>query len=147
MPRALVVYGSTTGSTEMLASYIADTMKEQGIDVRIGDVVDTDVEDLFNYDMILLGSSTWGEGELQDDFISFYEDLEGMSLRGKRAAVFGVGDSSYGNFCQAVDILEKKLRACGAEVITPSLKVDGDVTEAEEEAVNWATRLARVVRT
>lgn len=147
MPKALVVYGSTTGNTEMLASYIADTMKEQGVDVRIGDVGDTDVEDLLNYDFILLGSSTWGEGALQDDFQGFYDDMQGMSLRGKRAAAFGPGDSSYGHFCEAVDLLEKKLRACGAEIIAPSLKIDGDVMASEDEAKEWAKQVAGLVRT
>jgi len=146
MPKALVVYGSTTGNTEMLASYIADTMKEQGIDVRIGNVTDIDVEDLLNYELILLGSSTWGDGELQDDFTAFYDDMEGMSLRGKRGAAFGPGDSSYEHFCAAVDLLEKKLKTCGAEIVAPALKVDGDVTEAEDMAKQWAAQIAGLVR-
>ncbi len=147
MPKALIVYGSTTGSTEMLAGHIADAMKSEGIDVRIGDVADTDVDDLLNYETILLGSSTWGEGELQDDFISFYEDMEGLGLRGKRAAAFGCGDSTYGHFCEAVDLLEKRLRACGAQMIAPGLKIDGDVTEAEADVEEWARQIAGLVRT
>ncbi len=146
MSKALIVYGSTTGSTEMLASHIADTMKAEGIDVRIANVTDMDVEDLLNYETILLGSSTWGEGELQDDFISFYDDMEGLSLKGKRAAAFGCGDSAYGHFCEAVDLLEKKLRACGAQIIAPGLKIDGDVTEAESKAEEWAKQIAGLVR-
>ena len=147
MAKALVVYGSTTGNTEMLASYIADTMKAHGVDVRIGNVADTDVEDLLNYDIILLGSSTWGDGELQEDFISFYDDLQGMSLKGKRGAAFGVGDSSYGHFCEAVDLLQKKLKTCGAEIIAEGLKVDGDVIDAEPQAGEWAKQIAGLVRT
>ena len=146
MAKALIVYGSTTGNTEMLASHIADTMKAEGVDVRIGNVADTDVEDLHRYDIILLGCSTWGDGELQEDFISFYDDMEGLSLRGKRGAAFGVGESTYEHFCEAVDMLEKRLKACGAEIIAQGLKIDGDVIAAEPEAEEWAKQIAGLVR-
>lgn len=145
MSKALIVYGSTTGSTELLASYIAESMKAARIDVRIGNVTDIDVDDLLNYELILLGASTWGEGELQSDFLAFYEDMRGMNLRGKRAAAFGPGDSSYEYFCEAVDLLEKRLRECGAHLIVPSLKIDGDVMDAEAQARKWAEQIAGLV--
>ena len=144
MPRAIIVYGSTTGSTEMLAGYVAKGMNEAGVDVTVLNVTDVDAEELLDYDIIFLGSSTWGEGELQEDFIGFYEDMEGMSLKGKKAAAFGPGDSSYDMFCEAVNLLEDRLHACGAKIVTPGLKIDGDVIAAEKAAEAWGKQVAAV---
>lgn len=144
MTKGIIIFGSTTGNTELLANYIAEGMREAGVDVTVKNVVDSDVLDLYEYDIIILGSSTWGEGELQDDFIDFYDELEGMFLGGKKGAAFGPGDSSYESFCGAVDLLETRLRECGAEIIAPCLKVDGDVEPARSRVVKWAKQLASV---
>lgn len=144
MTKAIVIYGSTTGNTELLANYIADGMRSEDLYVKIKNATDSDVLDLYEYDIILLGSSTWGDGELQDDFIDFYDELEGLFLGGKKAAAFGPGDSSYDSFCGAVDLLEERLKDCGAEIIAPCLKVDGDVEAAQNKARGWGKQLASV---
>ena len=52
-----------------------------------------------------------------DEFL--YGDLTGMDLKGKKVAIFGLGDQSgYGdNFCDAMDELKSLLKSVGAEVI------------------------------
>ncbi len=97
--------------------------------------------DLTDYDLILMGCSTWGEGELQDDFIPFEEGMKGIDLTGKHAACFGPGDSSFTLFCEAVDILENRLESCGAKIIVECLKIDGDVASQLDEAGKWAERV------
>lgn len=144
MTKAIIIYGTTTGNTELLANYIAAGMQSPGLDVTIQNVIDSDVLDLYDYDIIVLGSSTWGDGELQDDFIDFYDELEGLFLGGKKAAAFGPGDSSYDAFCGAVDRLDSRLRDCGVDIIAPCLKVDGDVEAAQEKAMEWGKQLASV---
>jgi len=144
MPKAIIVYGSTTGNTELLAGYISEGIKEAGIDATVRNVTDVDAQDLTNYDLVLLGSSTWGEGELQGDFIYFYDQMEGLSLEGKKGAAFGPGDSAYDMFCEAVNLLEARLKDCGAEIIAPGLKIDGDVDASEDKAKQWGKQAASV---
>lgn len=146
MANAIVVYGSTTGNTETLSGFIADALQDQGVDVTVQNVADTDVDELLEYDIIALGCSTWGEGELQDDFIPFYDEMEGMSLAGKKGMAFGPGDSSYDSFCAAVDILENRLRECGANIVVAGLKIDGDINaQAEDSARKWAKKAAMAI--
>lgn len=60
-----VFYGSTTGTTEDLAR------GAEKLDVPSAHVFDVSklTEALVNeYDVLVLGSSTWGAGELQDDW-------------------------------------------------------------------------------
>jgi flavodoxin I len=140
MSQAIIVFGSTTGNTEILAYKISEGLKTGGVEVTVKDVVNTDVEDLVDYDLIVLGCSTWGLGDLQDDFIDFYDNLTGLpSLEGKKAAVFGPGDSTIypDTFCDAVDMIDNRLRELGAELIIERLKVDADIDGALPDALEW----------
>ena len=55
--------------------------------------------------------------------------MANIFLKSKKPAVFGPGDKeSYPDaYCEAVNILEEKLKKCGAEIIVKSFKVDGDI--------------------
>ncbi|MCI2424449.1 flavodoxin [Candidatus Acetothermia bacterium] len=150
MRTAIVVFGSTTGNTERLAGSVAEGLKEGAVKVTVKNVTQTKVEELGAYDCIILGSSTWGLGELQDDFVPFYEKLANVTLNGKKAAVFGTGDENTfpDNFCEAVDILAERLVKCGAVMITDKLKVQTDMgagvdEQAEEGVKAWALTLAK----
>lgn len=142
MARAIIVYGSTTGNTELMAGHVAIGMKEAGADVTIKDVRDANIDELTGYDIVVLGSSTWNGGELQEDFIDFYDDLEELPLEGTKAAAFGPGDSNHESFCAAVDMLEQRLRERGATLVAPSMKVDGDVEAVESETREWGKQVA-----
>ncbi|MCK4649230.1 flavodoxin [bacterium] len=145
MAKVIVVYGTTTGNTETLAEGVVSGLKKGGAEVMAKNVTEASVDELTGYDGIVLGSSTWGEGELQDDFISFHEAMDKISLTGKKAAVFGPGDSSTypDTFCTAVGILEKRLEKCGAQLVAEGLKIDGDVQPAMKQAEDWSLKIAR----
>jgi flavodoxin I len=145
MKEAIVVYGSSMGNTEKLAEKVAEGLEIGGATVTVKDVVNADVGDLIDYDLIVLGCSTWGLGDLQDDFVDFYDALAALpSLEGKRAAVFGPGDSEMypDTFCEAVDRIENRLRELGAELVVDNLKVDGEVEDAFAEAGEWGRKAA-----
>ena len=150
MAKAIVIFASTTGNTETLAESVSSGLKEGGLEVTVKNVAEASADELAGYDLIVLGSSTW-DG-LNEDFRDFYEKMAGLSLAGKKAAVFGPGDSENypDTFCESVDILEKRLKECGANVVTESLKIDRPMGEemddaAREEAKNWALKLAELI--
>ncbi len=144
MAKTILIYGSTTGNTEALSEHVAAGLKQGGADVTVKDVADTGVDELASYDAIVFGCSTWGDGELQDDFIDFHDDMDGTSLDGKKAAVFGPGDSDDypDTFCEAVGILEDTLKKCGADIVAETLRIDGDVEPAFGDAEAWGTKVA-----
>ena len=76
-------------------------------------------DDVLAADNILLGTSTWGAGELQDDWYDGLDVIKGADLSGKTVAIFGCGDSaSYGDtFCGAMKELYDAAKAAGANVI------------------------------
>lgn len=143
MKKIIIIYGSTTGNTEQLAHFIGNVLEEHDdLDVTTKNVMDAGIEELPEYDVILLGSSTWGDGDLQDDFVDFYEQMKVLDLTAKTAAAFGTGDSSWEHFCGAVDMLEERLIKCGADVIK-GFKVDGEVEDAKDEATHWVNDIIR----
>jgi len=147
MTNVVLIYGSTTGNTEELSEHVAAGLKQAGAEVTVKNVADASVDELASYDAVVFGCSTWGDGELQDDFVDFHEAMDGIALEGKKAAVFGPGDSEDypDTFCEAVGILEDALKKCGAEIVLESLMVDGDVEPAFDESETWGSRVAEAL--
>lgn len=130
----LVAFASLTGNTEEMALKIVQGIKEAGIEPVVKNVDEIKAEDLSQYLGIVLGAYTWGDGELPDEFLDFYDDMEELDLAGKKAAVFGSCDSSYSQYGVAVDILIDKLKERGATVVLDGLKVELTPTKEDREA-------------
>lgn len=139
MRKAIIVFGSTMGTTRSMADIVESEMKASGVfDVETKDASETDPEVLLENDVIVFGCSTWGDGVLQDDFDAFSEKLKTLDLSGKRAAVFGPGESSYPQFCKAVDLLEGILAERGAEIAHKGLKADVLKGDHDVKTLTWA---------
>ena len=66
MKKTGVFYGSTTGTTESVANLIAEKLGIAQTDVHDVSKMSADVAG--SYEALILGTSTWGDGELQDDW-------------------------------------------------------------------------------
>ena len=113
MKRTAIFYGSSTGMTEGVAHTIA-----QKLGIAPNNVIDVSrltADSLDNYDALILGSSTWGCGELQDDWYDAVKILKAADLSQKTIALFGGGDSeSYPDtFCDAIGLLYDELKDTG----------------------------------
>ncbi|UJF34183.1 flavodoxin [Paenibacillus hexagrammi] len=124
MSSILIVFASMTGNTEEIADAIAEGIQEAGIQPVIKNVMDASGSDLTQYDGILLGAYTWGDGDLPDEFLDFYDELDELDLSGRKCAVFGSADSSYTHFGKAVDTLEDKLVELGAQKVLSGMKIE-----------------------
>ena len=133
MQACLMVYASMTGNTEELAEWIAEGIRKAGGSVEIKDILEADVTDLHKYDGILLGAYTWGDGELPDEFLDFYDEMNLINIAGKKAAAFGSCDSSYEHRGGAVDLLIAKLKELGADVVQDGLKIDLAPNDSEKQ--------------
>ena len=145
--KTIILYGSSTGNTAKIAAYVAGAFQSAGMEIEVKPVSAIELHDLSAYDVVLLGSSTWGNGSLQDAMKLFYFKIDSSLVASKKMAVFGAGDSkSYPrSFCKAVDVLQSKLKSCGAEIILPPLKVDGDAAASKEAIVEWAAKAVSAI--
>ncbi|MDC7232177.1 MAG: flavodoxin domain-containing protein [Spirochaetales bacterium] len=142
MEKVLIIYGSKQGKTASMASIISSTLDEKKIPVLCKNVYEARVEELKDYKFIILGSSTWSDGDLQSDFIDFEREMDDLNLKGHFGAVFGSGSSRFRFFCEAVRILEAKLRSLGSRIMLPSLMVNDLEGRLEDETREWAAVLA-----
>lgn len=143
--RAIVIYGSTTGLTEKLSKSVVTSLLIPGWYVCHKNVKDAHASELNGYDLIVMGCSTWGHGELQEDFIPFEGELREVSLKGKKASVFGAGSKNYPHFCAAVDILEQSLKDRGAQIVSTSLKIDEGYEAPFQKIAVWAKDIFETV--
>ncbi|SIR73546.1 flavodoxin I [Peribacillus simplex] len=136
MSKIIIIFASMSGNTEEMANAIAEGITEiSDVNIEKIDIMDgPEASILGDYDGILLGAYTWGDGELPDDYLDFYEELDHIDLTGKKAAVFGSCDSSYTQYGAAVDILNEKLREKGAVIVLEGLKVE--LTPDDEDIKN-----------
>ncbi len=125
MDKIGIFYGSTTGNTAEVAKMIAEQLGVADADVH--DVAETAPSAVAPYSLIILGSSTWGDGDLQDDFSDFLDGLAAVDLKGKRVAIFGCGDESMTDtFCNAVGTIYKRMQPTdGYEFNHSDAVVDG----------------------
>jgi len=115
MERIGIFYGSTTGNTERAAQRIQKELGEENS--ILYNIADSTPKDLSAYDVLILGTSTWGYGDLQDDWLMF--DIDAIDFTGKTVALFGMGDQeSYSDtFVDGMGILCKKVMAGGGKVV------------------------------
>ncbi|RXK11718.1 flavodoxin [Halarcobacter mediterraneus] len=110
-----IFYATSTGNTEEVANKINDNL--EGFDLV--DIASDGVDKMNDCEVIIMGISTWGEGELQDDWEDCFDDIKEMDFSGKKVALFGLGDQeSYGHeFVDALGIMYETLIENKAEII------------------------------
>ena len=110
-----IFFASSTGNSEEIASKISSKLD----DIEVFDLAGTKIEKINNYDKIILGGSTWGDGELNDDWEDAWVDFCKLDLSNKTIALFGLGDQeSYSDeFCSALGIIYEQINSMGAKVI------------------------------
>ena len=112
-----IFYGSSNGTTENIAQMIGKQLNVESGDIH--DVSKSSAQDLEGYEVLLLGSSTWGSGDLQDDWFDFIEEAKKANLSGKKVALFGCGDSATfsDTFCDAIGTIYQELQGTGCTFI------------------------------
>ncbi len=132
MGKTIVVYGSSTGTCEAIAAKIAERIGAEAINVS-----DLTADVIAENDNLLIGTSTWGAGELQDDWYDGVDTLKGADLSDKVVAVFGCGDSaSYSDtFCGAMKELYDAAKSGGATVVG-EVDIDGYTFDDSDAVVD-----------
>jgi flavodoxin I len=117
MKKIGLFFGSDTGVTEMVAKMIQEQLGADVVDVH--DVYDVEGPELLEYENLILGLSTWHDGQLQSSWEDFYNRFEKLDLSNKKVALFGLGDqygySTY--YCDGVGVIGKLAEKNGATII------------------------------
>lgn len=110
-----IFFASSTGNSEEIASKISSNLNN----IEVFDLSGTKVNKINDYDKVILGGSTWGDGELNDDWEDAWADFCALDLSKKTIALFGLGDQeSYSDeFCSALGLIYEQVSSMGAKII------------------------------
>lgn len=142
MKRIGIFFGSTTGNTEATAGLIAAELGEGNVDIK--NIAQAAPDDILAYDNLIFGASTWGLGDLQDDWESFLPKLDSMDFTGKKVALYGLGDQSGypDTFIDGLIFIYDKVKAANGEVVgftsTKGYDFTGSKAEVEGNFVGLA---------
>ncbi|WP_298827814.1 flavodoxin domain-containing protein [uncultured Planococcus sp.] len=146
MIHVLILYASSTGNTEEIASLLEQHLdpKVYAVSLENIEMGDMDPQQLLQYDGILFGTYTYDDGDLPFETEVFCDTLRTVDLTGKVVGVFGSGDTAYDGFCSAVDLMKVEFKKHNAQVIPHSVKVD--LSPDEEEDLQSIEKLAAEFR-
>jgi flavodoxin I len=132
MKTTIVIYGSLTGTCEAIAEKIASKLGCEAMNVQ-----DLTADTINDHQNLILGTSTWGAGELQDDWYDGLKTLQDADLNGKTIALFGCGDcESYSDtFVGGIGELYNGIKDSGARFIG-SVDTDGYTFDDSEAVVD-----------
>lgn len=121
--KGVVVYFSATGNTKAFVDMFSPKLFD------IVPVKQIDMIDISDYDLILVGMSTWRRGMPPKPFIDKVETFR--KIKDKKIGLFGSGHTQYEYFCGSLDLYEQILQV--ENTILFKYKYEGYPTESNFE--------------
>jgi|SaaInlV_200m_DNA_2_1039689.scaffolds.fasta_scaffold12653_2 flavodoxin I len=122
MKKIGLFFGYTGGNTEDVANIIANNFEKKDIDVL--DLSKVSLLKLEEYDQYIFGISTigadnWSDASTKNLWDNFFMLIQKVELKGKRAAIFGLGNQVLypDHFCDDMGPLSEKLKEQGVKII------------------------------
>ena len=131
--RIVVAYGTETYNAEGLASESCDILAEHGYDAQVLDLEDFEPEVLMRTDLLLIITSTFGDGEPPSNAETAYELFmsdDAPSMSGIQFSVCGLGDTDYEHFCQCGKDFDRRLSELGGQRMARRVDCDTDFDDA-----------------
>jgi flavodoxin I len=130
MQKAVIVYWSGTGNTEIMAKKIKEGMESENYEVELLEVYDATIEHVLTYDKIAFGCPSMGIEELEEEeFEPFFANIE-HSLTDKKIALFGSYGWSEGEW---MEYWEERLEAINIKPFAKGLIIESTPSSEEEE--------------
>lgn len=139
-----IAFASLSGNTLTVATYLQSYLIKQKHEITLYDLLKTSANKLKQHDLVFIGSSTYGDGDLNpiaEMFLSAAH-FENHTCDHTKFAILSLGDSSYLQFAAGGQILSDSLTEMGAKVILPILTIDGTPDENTFSKVReWADKI------
>ncbi len=136
-----ILWGSQTGNAESLAKQTSKRLAKSGFKPAVVDMADYDSGKLSAEELLLIITSTYGDGEPPDNAMELHKWLHSDAapkLEKTRFSVLALGDTNYPDFCKCGIEFDTRLRSLGAKPITDRVDCDVDFDESYE---NWLSSI------
>ncbi|MDX6810028.1 NADPH-dependent assimilatory sulfite reductase flavoprotein subunit [Serratia marcescens] len=141
-----IISASQTGNARRLAEQLRDDLLAANLSATLISAGDYKFKQIAQERLLVIVASTQGEGEPAEEAVALHKFLfskKAPKLNDTAFAVFGLGDTSYENFCQSGKDFDGKLAELGAESLVE--RVDADV-EYQELAAAWRKQVVSVLK-
>ncbi len=125
-----IFFGTDSGTTRLIAKKIARALKQRFGDdcvAKPANINRVTTEELLAYEVLILGTPTYGDGQLpgkasrnkDESWLEFLPGLQGMDFTGRQIVLYGLGDQEEypESFLDAMRDLYDAFAASGAEMI------------------------------
>jgi len=126
-----IIYASMSGRNQRVAEYLQEKFAKLDQPTEINEVSQFDSQKLADYDGFVFVSYTYHDGQLPDESLDFFDDLQTIDLTGKCYALTGSSSIKHEHFVRALDYLDQQLNHLGALRATAILKIDLDADRAD----------------
>lgn len=141
-----VISASQTGNARRVSEQLRDDLTAAGLSVTLVNAGDYKFKQIAQEKLLLVVASTQGEGEPPEEAVALHKYLfskKAPQLTGTAFAVFGLGDTSYENFCQTGKDFDTRLGELGAERLLDRADADVDFKAAAEA---WRNQVVEVLK-
>lgn len=135
--KATIISASQTGNARRVANELSQDIERLGIAVTHLPAGEYKAKKLSQEEILILVTSTQGEGEPPEEALSLYKYLfaaKAPKLTHLKFAVFGLGDASYPKFCQAAKDFDQRFAELDAQRLL--VRVDAD-TDFQTVSTSW----------
>ncbi len=122
MKKIALLYWGKGGSVEKTAKKVYEQFNPEIIDIF--DLESFDLNNIDNYEMLILGAATigadhWEDASTNNLWNKFFREIETKDLSGKAVAFFGLGDQVLypEHFVDGLGLFQKELSKTNAKII------------------------------
>lgn len=126
-----IIYASMSGRNEQISKYLEQQFIKLGQSVDRHEISQFETEKLLDYQAFIIVSYTYHDGQIPDEALDFFDDLQTVDLTGKPYALTGSSSMKHEHFGRALDYLDQQLVHLGALRASAILKIDEDADRAD----------------
>lgn len=143
MSKAIIIYETRTGNTQIIAEAIQEGIKKAGVEVLSKRIAEVKADDLAGIDAVVLGAPTYHH-DLISPMKTFLFEMEKADLKGKVGAAFG----AYGWSGESVQMMSDTMKHIfGMDVMEPGLKIKRRPSENSlEQSTEFGKKIAEKIK-
>jgi MioC protein len=141
MAKIAVMVGTVYGGAQYVAEQAIELLAQIGHQAQLFHPARLNDVQQFAADHWLVITSTTGQGDIPDDLVPFYVEVQDRFplLTGKTWAIVALGDSSYGEtYCGSGEKFHELFGQLQGTELAPMFRVDaGETLQPEDAALPW----------
>jgi flavodoxin I len=148
MKKVQIIFSSIGGNTALVVEKVSEILGLQEILVSINRVENTNFETLFENDLVILASPTYGQGNIEEHFIPFSKKLSKLDCSNQKFALIGLGATRFypEYLTESGAILEEFVTKIKGIQIGNTLRISGDPLKVLDKLVpSWCNKIVNAL--